>query len=106
MKFRIFGIHTPKPKRFTYRPRFYDEVAARHKQLAEQYAKSDGTQEYDPARMGAIFDAIRKKRKHPAESAHSTGLRIFIIALALCILLYILRYLDLAQLIGKIQNRF
>ena len=106
MKFRIFGVHTPKPKRFTYQPRFYDEVAERHRRLEEKYAQSAAVRPYDETHINEAFDAIRSKRKHPAQSVYASGFRIFIIALALCILIYICCCADLTPLISKIQNIF
>lgn len=104
MRFRIFGTHTPKPKRFDYKPRFYDEVAERHKRLEAQYGPFGSDPKHNKARIYEVFDTIRSRRKYPGRSAYSAGLRILIIFVVLCILVYVFLYTDMGHLIEKIQR--
>jgi len=75
MKFGLF--HTPKPRQFEYRPRFYDPVqeereARKRQLLGDDYKDAEQEGEYKPGqyirqmriRRGIIADREKKQRRH------------------------------------------
>lgn len=106
MRFRLFNTHTPKPKRFTYRPRFYDEVAERHKRLEAQYGPFGSDEKHNETHIHEIFEGIRARRKHPGHSSYSAGLRIAVIAALLCALVYLFLFVDISHVIRPLQSIF
>ena len=94
-KMAIRFLHTPKNKKFTFKPRYYDEQKEELEKRVEQIKKEMGVSDEDPDKP--YVSSIRKGQmrgyfKKSAEQKRKSTIRMVIILIVLIAIVYFLLY--------------
>ena len=89
----FFNFNTPKPKRFNYRPLYYDERKERLEKMkaqaeAELAAEKTATNATGSLQRGFLSRNRAKSKWHRGKTEQKSALRFFIILAALLGILY------------------